>query len=231
MSSAISNHKLIFVMGPPGAGKDTQADLLASQFEMTRVRTSKLLEEKFNNAKPEDSNYLKLIEEKNKWHSGLLNSPNWVASIINEKITDLASKNQGIIFSGSPRILEEFKDEQPVFEKLFKKEEIIAFYIKLSEEESIKRNSKRLICEKSEHPIDPELVKQNVQLCPQDGSKIVSRGDLDNPETIKVRLEEFLDRTMPVIDYLKQIGIRVVEINGDQPIDKVHLDIVQYLYD
>ena len=143
----------------------------------------------------------------------------------------MASKNQGIIFSGSPRILEEFKDEQPVFEKLFKKEEIIAFYIKLSEEESIKRNSKRLICEKSEHPIDPELVKQNVQLCPQDGSKVVSRGDLDNPETIKVRLEEFLDRTMPVMDYLKQIGIRVVEINGDQPIDKVHLDIVQYLYD
>jgi adenylate kinase family enzyme len=53
--------------------------------------------------------------------------------------------------------------------------------------------------------------------CPLDGSRLIKRGKLDKPETIKVRLKEYEERTFPVIEYLKERKIKVEKVNGSPP--------------
>jgi adenylate kinase family enzyme len=65
--------------------------------------------------------------------------------------------------------------------------------------------------------------------CPLDGTKLIKRGKLDDPETIKVRWEEYIKRTLPVIEYLKKRKIRVEKINGSLPPSVVFSEIIKKL--
>jgi adenylate kinase family enzyme len=64
------------------------------------------------------------------------------------------------------------------------------------------------------HPI--LFLEENKEMtrCPIDGSKLVKREGLDDPETIKVRIKEFGERTFPVLEFLKNRGIPVIMIDG-----------------
>ncbi|MEK7076401.1 MAG: nucleoside monophosphate kinase [Patescibacteria group bacterium] len=220
--------KIIILIGPIGSGKDTQADILADKLHLFRLRTSQLLEDKFNHVKPDNPDYNKLQKEKTLWAGGTLNTPEWVLSVVQEKVKEVASGGQGIIFSGSPRTLFEAEGLMPFLEKLYGKESIKIFLISLSAEESIKRNSKRLICKQNLHPIAPDLVEKGITKCPIDSSELVTRV-LDKPETIKVRYQEYLNRTAPIIDYFKDQGLKMADINGEQSIEKVSQDIFENL--
>lgn len=116
----------------------------------------------------------------------------------------------------------------PLFEELYGRDNIKIFLLKLSDEEAVKRNTKRLVCEANEHPIDPKLVEEGIKICPIDGSLVVTR-TLDNEETMKMRLSEFYNRTSPIFDFLRENSFQIIEINGEQPIEKVHEDIMEYL--
>ena len=63
--------------------------------------------------------------------------------------------------------------------------------------------------------------------CPLDGSKLLRRKGLDDPETIKVRLREYKERTYPLMKYFEGQGLRVRRINGEQPVKKVFEDILK----
>ena len=96
--------------------------------------------------------------------------------------------------------------------------------IKLSEEEAVKRNSARRICSKNRNPIPNFPEYANITVCPEDGSKIITR-ELDKPEIIKERYQVYLSDTAPVIEYFRQNGYKVMEVNGEQPIEDVFKDI------
>ena len=216
---------VIILIGPPGSGKGTQAELLAEKFGLFHLESSKVIEEKLKNIDPDD---WILQREQHLWESGQLNTPETVLKWIQEKIREIAGKGQGIVFSGSPRTILEAEGEMPILEELYGKDSIKVFNIELSEYESIKRNSKRRICKGSRHPIPNFPEFENITKCPKDGSEIITRV-LDNPETIKVRYGEYLNRTFPVIDILEYKGYKITKIKGDQPIEKVYNDIVNYI--
>ena len=67
-----------------------------------------------------------------------------------------------------------------------------------------------------------------MKLCPFDGSKLVLRED-SNPEVIKSKLEEYKERTLPLIDYFKKQGLRVKEVNGEKSVVEVFKDILRAL--
>lgn len=216
--------QVIILIGPPGSGKGTQADMLAEKFGLFHLESSKVIEEKLGKAEPDD---WILQKEKHLWESGQLNTPDMVRQWIQEKIKELAENGEGIVFSGSPRTIFEAEGEIPLLEKLYGKNNIKIFSIELSEQESVKRNSRRRICIGSRHPIPNFPEFDNITKCPKDGSEIVTR-ILDNPETIKIRYKEYINRTLPVVDTLENKGYRVTKIKGDQPIEKVHNDIINY---
>lgn len=217
--------QVIIFIAPPGAGKGTQAELLAKKFGLKHIETSKLGEAKIND--PElVKNDPEVAEAKKKYDSGDLFPPPWVTKIIKEKAGKSAAKGQGVVFSGSPRTLYEAKNEMPEFEKLYGKENIKIFYITLSEKESVKRNSSRRICQLSRHPIPDFPQYRDLTVCPEDGSPIIKR-KLDKPETIKERYRVFLKNTKPVFNYLRLCGYKVITINGEQPIGRVEEDILK----
>jgi len=222
--------QVVIFIAPPGAGKGTQANLLAEKFGFVHVETSKLGE-----AKIKDPELVKkdpeVAEAKRLYEKGELFPPPWTTKLVIEKIRELASEGKGIVFSGSPRTLYEAEHELPEFEKLYGRDNIKIFYITLSEEESVKRNSERRICEKYHHPIprpeyDPKF--KDITVCPWDGSPIITRPALDKPEVIRERYKVFLRDTAPVLDYLREKGYNIIEINGEQLIEKVFEDIVRH---
>jgi len=215
--------QIVIFIAPPGAGKGTQADLLAEKFGFIHIETSKIIEEKLKNA---DSSDPVTQEEKRKWLEGELNDPHKVARWILDRTEGLAGRGESLVFSASPRALFEVEVELPEFEKLYGRENIKIFYITLSEEESVKRNSNRRICEKNRHPIPNFPEYKNLTTCPQDGSPLITRA-LDTPEVIRERYRVYKAETELVLDYFREKGYKVIEINGEQPIEKVFEDILK----
>lgn len=221
----MATKEVIILVGPPGAGKGTQAEMLAEKFGLFNFETSKIIEEKFKNADPSDE---VISAEKENWKAGKLVTPKLVFEWIMDKVRELAGEGKGIVFSGSPRTLYEAENELPIFENLYGKDKIEAINIKLTEGESIKRNSKRRICEKNRHPIPNFPEFENITECPKDDSPIITRL-LDNAETIKVRYKTYLAETEPVLAFLRERGYHILEIDGEQPIDSVFNDIIEKL--
>lgn len=211
-------------MGPIGAGKDTQADILAPKIGFTIFKSTQALEKKFNNTKPEDSDYQDMIKEKKMWDSGILLTPIWVGGVVNDAVEKIiASGVKGIMFSGSPRTLPEAEVEIPKLESFYGRDAILVFKLHISGEETMRRNSQRLFCEFS-HPINPAIAKTNPTICPDDGGKIIRRS-LDDPKVIGVRLKEYETRTVPAIKYVQERGIDMIDIPGEDTIEAVAKDI------
>jgi adenylate kinase len=210
---------VVILMGAPGAGKGTQAELLAEKLNLYYLETSKILEEKFSRKTEKDfievggKKYF-LSKEKKLWESGALCSPPFVSYLIKEKIKELFNEGKNLILAGSPRTLYEGKEIIPLISKLYGSKNIKIILLTISAKETIFRNSHRRICELMRHPILYSRETLKLKRCPLDGSKLVKRGKLDKPETIKVRLKEYAQRTFPLIDYFKKEGLKVIKING-----------------
>ena len=217
--------KVIFLIGPPGSGKGTQAELLAKELGFYHFEISKVIERNFKEA---DQNDKETNHQKEHWISGELVHPELVARWFIEEVGSLKNRVRGFVFSGSGRNLKEIEEESGYLKKIYGRENIGAVEIKLSEEESVKRNSHRRICEKNRHPIPNFPEYADIKVCPEDGSEIITR-PLDKADIIRKRYQVYLRETMPVIDYFRQSGYKVLEVNGEQPIEKVFSDIKEKL--
>lgn len=216
------NSKLaIIVIGPPGSGKGTQAELLAERFGLFHLETSEIIEKNLRDIKEGDfiivdgKKYF-LFEEKKKRETGKLMSGPLIAFWVKNKIKELAEEGKGIVTSGSPRTLYEAKKMAPLLKKLYEVKNIKIILLQLSAEEIIWRNSHRRTCKLMRHPI--LYSKETVRLtrCPLDGSNLLFRKD-DTAEAIKVRLKEYKEETFPAIEYLKTQGLEIKKVDGSPP--------------
>lgn len=224
--------QVIILFGAPGAGKGTQADLLSDKLGFFYFETSKALEKAFSSAggKQEievEGKIYAIKDEKIKWESGELNSPPFVAQLVEENIRNLFDEGKNIILAGSPRTLYEAEKIMPFIENLYGKANIKSFLLEIKADTTIFRNSHRKICELMRHSILSNPETENLTICPLDGSKLVRRKGLDNPETIKVRLKEYSERTMPVFDYFEKNGFAIKKINGERSVADVYEDILK----
>ena len=231
------NKKLaIILLGPPGAGKGTQAELLSDKLSLYYLETSKIIEKNIMGVQEDeyvmvDGKKYFLFQEKKLWETGKLCSPPLVAFWLKNKIKELAGEGEGLVFAGSPRTLREGREILPLLKKLYNASNIKIILIELSEEESIWRNSHRRLCSLMRHPILYNEETANLSTCPLDGSKLLKREGLDDPETIKTRLKEYKQRTLPLIDYFKEQGFEVKIIDGSPSPAIVFESILEALQD
>jgi len=224
--------QVIILFGQPGAGKGTQAEILSDKTGYYHFESSKVIEACFKNESPDkvfeiEGQTYKVEDEKKRWEEGLLNSPPFVVFLMVEKVRELAKEGKSIIFSGSPRTVYEAEREIPLLEELYGLENIRFVMLEITAETTTFRNSHRRICGLIRHSIlfSPETEK--LTKCPLDGSDLVKRKGLDDPDTIKKRLEVFKEQTYPVVEVIKKQGLHLRKVNGEQSVADVHKDIVE----
>lgn len=223
--------KIIILFGAPGAGKGTQAELLSEKLGFYHLESSKVLERCFKSENLDkvftaDGKNYKVGDEIENWKKGILTSPPFITVLMMNEIKKLVEQDENIILSGSPRTLYEVEKEMPVLAEIFGRENINIFLIEISAEVTIFRNSHRKICELMRHSILFNNETESLTICPLDGSNLVKRKDLDDPETIKVRIREYNERTLPMVDYFAKNNFQVHKINGEQFVADVHKDIL-----
>lgn len=231
-----SGLKVIIVLGPPGSGKGTQAELLSEKLNLYYFETSKILEEKFNIPASKKEAVIEIEgkkyffkKEKELWEKGILCSPPFVTFLVTEKIKRLFKEGRSLVLSGSPRTLYEGERLIPFLKKLYGKDNIKVILLEQDAKISIFRNSHRRICELMRHPILYTKETAKLKYCPLDGSKLIKRKGLDDPETIKVRLKEYKERTFPLVKLFEKQNLKIKRINGEQTPAKVFKNIIKKL--
>jgi len=196
----------IILLGAPGAGKGTQAVMLAEKIKLVQVASGDLFRQALAN-ETKLGKKAKVYMEK-----GQLVPDEITIQMVLERLAAPDCKD-GAILDGFPRNLEQAKALDKALEKQSKAIDKVV-YIKVSEGELLKRLSGRWICRQCQapyHEVDsPPKVKG---VCDRCGGELYQRAD-DNVETIKNRLKVYFAETSPLIDYYKQAG-KLLEINGE----------------
>jgi len=230
--------RIIILFGAPGAGKGTQSELLSEKLGLYFFETSKVLEKEFIKSEnlPESSperfvefegEKFDVLNERELWKKGALCSPPWVTYLCLREFKRFAEEGDSLIIAGSPRTVYEAEREMPVLVDLYGKENIRIAMLEISAESTVFRNSHRKICELMRHSILSNDETEQLTHCPLDGSKLVKRKALDDAETIKVRLKEYEERTLPLFEYFKENGFDVKKVNGENSVAQVHEDILK----
>src|SRR3989344_405591 len=200
--------KVIIVYGPPGAGKGTQANLLAGKLGLIHFDTGRYLEQILRD--PEMQNDEEIKKAKEIFDSGALVTPSFVLKIISEKSKEISKSGFGIVFSGSPRTLfEAFGDKGnqgliALLESEYGKENIILIFLNIDPKVSILRNKNRKICSVCGTAILYNDIDEH-KTCPLCGGSLRVR-TVDNLEVLETRIKEYEGRTKPIIEELNKLS-------------------------
>jgi adenylate kinase len=183
----------IILLGPPGAGKGTLAEVLARELDMIHLSSGDIFRQEMA-AKTELG--VKISEMVK---SGKLVCDDLTLGVVLEHIKDV---RKGVLFDGFPRTLPQAKGLDDFLKSTDKKITAVVF-IDLSEDEILKRLSLRKTCGNCKavyNLVSKPPRKKGV--CDKCGGKLILRED-DKPQTIKKRLAVFNEQTAPLIDYYR----------------------------
>lgn len=210
----------IIILGPQGSGKGTQAEKLAEKFGLEHIDMGKFLRE----VAKQDTPLGREIYQIQNVTKTLVPS-RVLKEVLHLKINSLP-REQGVIFEGVPRTVDQQKYLEEALQESGRKIDAVIF-INISQEESIRRISKRWTCKKG-HPLILGIdVKGRKDKCPIDGSEIFQRID-DTPEGVKKRLQVYQEETMPVIENFGGRGL-LIEADGMPEPEKVFENILEKL--
>ncbi|MEI6266926.1 MAG: nucleoside monophosphate kinase [bacterium] len=202
--------KNIIVIGPPGSGKDTQIEEMKKYLEFEMISGGDIARS-LSSTNPS----IKAIIDS----GGLINDD----LVINEtdKMLATISGDKGIVFDGFPRTLHQAEKMYEILSHHSRNLDAV-IYIQLEEDKIVERLSRRKVC---------SLCKKNIPVgamkCIHCSGRPVVRDD-DSLATIIKRVQTFLESTLPLVNYFTNKGI-LININGDQSINRVAKDISQGL--
>ncbi|MBN1528397.1 MAG: adenylate kinase [Thermoleophilaceae bacterium] len=203
----------LILLGPPGAGKGTQAERLVDDFDLPYLATGDILRQAVK-----DETELGR-EAKEYMDRGDLVPDDLIVRVIVDRLnTDEAS--DGFILDGFPRTVPQAEALRDALARL-DRSLTAALLVDASDEEVMSRISGRRICVKAGHVYHVETdPPKNDGICDQDGSRLVQRDD-DKPETVQKRLSVYHDQTEPVIGFYEDAGL-LRRFDGNRSPEEVH---------
>lgn len=213
--------RIIYVMGMPGAGKGTQAEMLAHDIGYHQFSTGNA----FRTISLEDSDLGR--EVKSIIDSGMLTPPAMAARVVIAAIEEYIQRGESLVFDGTPRTLEEMTIINAHFEKQGYGKPLI-IYIEVDKETMIERNSKRRLClgVPREFPVTTEEERMK---CVELGGEVGTRPD-DEKEKFTTRYNQFMELTYPVVQqYRSNHNGLFTMVDGMAAPHRVHATIMDVI--
>lgn len=206
----------LILMGLPGAGKGTQAELINENFDIPHISTGDM----FRQAIKEGT-------ELGKKAKGFLDEgalvPDEVTNGIVEESLSKEDAKKGFLLDGFPRTIPQAKALEEITTRLNQKIDYV-IHVDVPEEKLLERLTGRRVCptcSATYHVVynPPETSG----ICDKDGTELIQRED-DTIETVQKRLAVNMEQTKPLLDFYEERGI-LVTVDGDQAIDNVFEEI------
>lgn len=212
------NGKYIVLLGPPGAGKGTQAKILASELNLVHVSSGDIFRENIKNQTELGVSAQGFIKK------GELVPDALTISMIRERISR-PDCELGVLFDGFPRTPAQAEALEEMLHEVGGSVYAVP-YLSVPAEVLIERLSGRWTClmcgsvfhERYNPPINPGI-------CDTDGTDLVQRED-DKAETVKNRIDVYFKQTEPLIAYYRDLGL-LREIDGTREIQTVTEDMLE----
>lgn len=208
----------IVLLGPPGAGKGTQAKLIAEKYGLVHVSSGDLFRDNLKNQTElgkQAQTYMK---------RGELVPDDVTIAMVRERL-NRPDCTKGALLDGFPRTPAQAKALAEML-KEFNAVVSLVPLISVPDEVLVERLSGRWTCRLNGHvfheKFNPPAVKG---VCDFDGSELYQRED-DMPETVMNRIKVYQDQTAPLISFYRESGL-LIEVDGTKPIDKVTHDLLQ----
>jgi adenylate kinase len=213
-----SDAKYIILLGAPGAGKGTQAEILRERLGLAHVASGDLFRENVSKGTPLG----KLA--KSYMDKGELVPDDVTVQMVMDRISrpDTAA---GVVFDGFPRTEAQAAALDSALARAGKKIGM-AILVDVADDSLVGRLSARWIC-----PIDGVVYNtltnppRTAGRCDKDDGELYQRED-DKPDTVRRRLQVYHTQTQPLIDYYSNAGLLTI-VNGEQEIGKVQADLVK----
>jgi adenylate kinase len=206
----------LVLLGPPGAGKGTQAERLVADFGLPYYSTGIILRAAID-AESELGREAKAYVDK-----GELVPDDLVCRVIEERL-DSGEADDGFLLDGFPRTTPQAEMLEGALDSRGRLLTAVLL-IEVDDDEVIRRLSGRRQCVKNGHVYHLEFdPPKNEGICDQDGSRLVQRDD-DKPETIRKRLSVYHEQTAPLVDWYEERGL-LRRFDGTRTPDEVHARI------
>ncbi len=210
----------IVMLGAPGAGKGTQAKMIAAKYQIPHISTGDIFRANIKNGTELGKKAKSYMDQ------GLLVPDELTVDLVIDRLAQDDCKN-GYILDGFPRTIPQAEDLDAALAKLGEKMDY-AIDVDVPDENIVSRMSGRRACTgcgATYHIVyNPSKKGECCEVC---GEKLILRDD-DKPETVQKRLNVYHEQTQPLIDYYtKQSILRTVD--GTQDMNDVFAEIVKIL--
>lgn len=210
----------IIMLGAPGAGKGTQAKMIAEKCGIPHISTGDIFRANIKNGTELGAKAKEYMDK------GLLVPDELVCDLVVDRIQQ-ADCEKGYILDGFPRTIPQAEALEAALNAIEQKLDY-AIDIDVPDENIINRMSGRRACVgcgATYHVVfNPTKVEGKCDVC---GESLILRDD-DKPETVKKRLDVYHTQTQPLIDFYLARKV-LVEVDGTQSMDKVFEDIMKIL--